>query len=129
MKETDNWFEYARQDLQMAELAFREEIFNQSCFHSQQAVEKLLKGYLLASNKPYPKIHSLGDLLNLSTKVDKEFDNFKEKCLKLDKYYIPMRYPDTLPGSLPDGLPNEKDAAEAIGFAKEIMGFVMKKVR
>jgi HEPN domain-containing protein len=30
----DRWLEFARQDLQMAELAFHEGIYNQVCFHS-----------------------------------------------------------------------------------------------
>ncbi|MCX7017993.1 MAG: HEPN domain-containing protein [Candidatus Sumerlaeota bacterium] len=39
----DRWLEFARQDLQMAELALNEGIYNQVCFHSQQYVEKCLK--------------------------------------------------------------------------------------
>jgi hypothetical protein len=35
----DRWLEFARQDLQMAELAMNESIYNQVCFHSQQCVE------------------------------------------------------------------------------------------
>ena len=27
-----------------------------------------------------------------------------------DRFYIPTRYPDEIPGSLPEGLPNKKDA-------------------
>lgn len=40
----DRWLEFARQDLQMAGLAFNEEIYNRVCFHSQQCVERCLKG-------------------------------------------------------------------------------------
>lgn len=32
------------------------------------------------------------------------FDEIKEKLLLLDRFYIPTRYPDALPGMLPEGL-------------------------
>lgn len=37
------WQYFAHQDLQMAELALNEGIFNQVCFHSQQCVESASK--------------------------------------------------------------------------------------
>ncbi|OGV64041.1 MAG: hypothetical protein A2498_01805 [Lentisphaerae bacterium RIFOXYC12_FULL_60_16] len=48
--EVNNWFEFAREDLQMARLAIREGLYNQVCFHAQQAVEKMLKGLLALEN-------------------------------------------------------------------------------
>ncbi|MDP2939982.1 MAG: HEPN domain-containing protein [Candidatus Omnitrophota bacterium] len=129
MKEINNWFKFAKDDLKVAELILKEEIFNQVCFHSQQVVEKVLKGYLSVEHKIIPKIHSLNDLLNLCIEINKDFSNLIEMCFKLDKYYIPVRYPDALPGILPEGLPQEKDAIEAISFAKKIMRFVKAKLK
>ncbi len=99
-------------------------IYNQTCFHSQQGVEKTLKGFLRAHDGSVPRTHFLDDLLNLCIEIDGNFSKLKEKCLKLDKYYIPTRYPDALPGTLPEGLPEEKDAQEALSFLQEIMKFV-----
>ena len=124
----NNWFEFAKQDLKMAEVAINEKIYNQACFHCQQAVEKFLKGYLIAKNKEAPKIHFLDELLDLCVQIDSDFENLSEHCSKLDDYYIPTRYPDALPGILPDGLPEEKDAIEAISFTKEIMQFVCERI-
>jgi len=39
-KEYNKWIVFAQEDLKMAELALKEEIYNQACFHSQQCVEK-----------------------------------------------------------------------------------------
>ena len=128
MKQKNNWFEFAKDDLRMAELALQEKIFNQECFHSQQVVEKVLKAYVGAHHKIIPKTHFLGELLNLCTEINGDFSNLKEICLKLDKYYILMRYPDALPWILPEGLPNEKDALESTSFAKEIMQFVINRI-
>ena len=47
MKKANNWFLFAEEDLLMAEIALENEIYNQVCFHSQQGVEKILKGFLL----------------------------------------------------------------------------------
>jgi len=112
----------------MAEIALREKIYNQSCFHCQQAAEKLLKGYLLAKNQEVPKIHFLDELLNLCVKSDSSFEDLREGCARLDDYYLPTRYPDALPGTLPEGLPEENDAVEAVAFTQKIEQFVLKRL-
>jgi HEPN domain-containing protein len=61
----DRWMEFGRQDLQMAELALREGIYNQVCFHYQQCVEKFLKGILANQGETPPRTHSIVDLLSL----------------------------------------------------------------
>lgn len=124
----NNWFEFAKQDLKISEMALNKKFYNQTCFHCQQAVEKFLKGYLIAKNKEVPKIHFLDELLSLCVQTDKDFEKLRAHCSKLDDYYIPMRYPDALPGILPEGLPNKKDALEAISFAKEVMQFIIKRI-
>jgi len=44
MNEGSNWLMFAREDLRVAELAMQDRLYNQVCFHSQQCVEKSLKG-------------------------------------------------------------------------------------
>jgi HEPN domain-containing protein len=55
----DRWLHFSRQDLQMADLALREGIYNQACFHCQQCVEKCLKGILADQGKTPPRTHSI----------------------------------------------------------------------
>jgi HEPN domain-containing protein len=62
----NNWLAFAQDDLKMAEIALREGIYNQTCFHCQQAAEKFLKGFILNKNLDVPKTHFLNELLNLS---------------------------------------------------------------
>ena len=38
----ERWLAFAQEDMRMAELALKEGIYNQACFHSQQCVEKAL---------------------------------------------------------------------------------------
>jgi len=61
----ERWLEFAHQDLQMAELALREGIYNQVCFHSHQCIEKCLKAILANMDRKPPRTHSIVDLLGL----------------------------------------------------------------
>jgi HEPN domain-containing protein len=36
-------------------------------------------------------------------------------------YYIPTRYPDALPGTLPEGLPGQSEAKEAVALARTLL--------
>ena len=40
---TERWLTFVQEDLQVAEILLREQVYNQVGFHSQQAVEKALK--------------------------------------------------------------------------------------
>lgn len=112
----DRWLEFARQDLQMAELAMNEGIYNQVCFHSQQCVEKCIKGLMTDLGKTPPRTHSIVDLLG-QLPLDC-LQHLREELAQLDIFYIPTRYPDALPGSLADGSPGKEDAEEAIAAAR-----------
>ena len=119
MSEYERWLQFAREDLYMAELAIQAEIPNQVCFHAQQCVEKAVKGLLVNQGRPLPRTHRLGDLLPLldpNPLVQLALD-----IQLLDRFYIPTRYPDVLPGMLPEGLPSETDAREALIVAQQVM--------
>lgn len=119
MREANRWLEFARQDLRIAELAMSEGLYNQVCFHSEQCVEKVLKAWLAEKGKKIPRTHSMADLLTLiPTAV---LADMAEEILLLDRFYIPTRYPDALPGSLEEGLPNKNEAQEAFDLAKRVL--------
>lgn len=108
------WLAFAENDLKTAEVLFREAIWNQVCFHAQQAVEKFLKASIAPESRP--RSHKIADLIDLST-LDLSTD-LKQELRLLDRFYIPTRYPDALPGSVEDGMPNEDDALSALHAAK-----------
>jgi len=126
MKEENKWFAFAREDLIVAQASLEKEVYNQVCFHSHQGVEKTLKGYLAAKDRDIPKTHFISALLKLCFQIDGNFKGLINRCLKLDDYYIPTRYPDALPGTLPEGIPTKEDAQEAISILEEMMDFVAK---
>lgn len=124
----DQWFYFADNDLLAALSLFDDGIWNQVCFHSQQVAEKAMKCYLKAGDKHFRKTHSLMELYDLCEKISKKWADFGDNCAYLDRFYIPMRYPDAFVGSLPDGLPNEKDAKTALKMAEEILNFVKSEI-
>ena len=92
------------------------------CFHSQQSVEKLLKSAIPTENRP--RSHKLADLLGLIPSSIGLADETKRMIRRLDRFYIPTRYPDALPGSFEDGLPTKADASEAIQTARELFAII-----
>ncbi len=120
--DSERWIEYAREDVRMAQLAFREEIYNQVCFHAQQSVEKLLKSLIASNGDAPPRTHKIADLLSLVKGID--LAALTRDLLLLDRFYIPTRYPDTLPGLLKDGMPNRDDALEAMQTAISLQRIV-----
>jgi HEPN domain-containing protein len=119
MNESERWLQFAREDLQMAELAIQAGIYNQVCFHAQQCAEKAVKGVLAYQRQSPPRTHRLGDLLPLLE--PNPLAAFALDVQLLDRFYIPTRYPDALPGSLPEGLPDETDAQEALAVARQVL--------
>lgn len=128
MKEKSRWFEFAREDLIIAQASLEKEVYNQVCFHAQQGVEKALKSYLSINDRDIPKTHFIELLLGLCSQIDEKFKGIIDRCIKLDDYYIPTRHPDALPGTLPEGMPVREDAEEALSILEEVMDFVQKKV-
>jgi HEPN domain-containing protein len=110
------WCAFAENDLETAEVLLREAIWNQVCFHAQQSVEKYLKASLLPESRP--RTHKIAELL---ARVDVSLaEDLKQALRRLDRFYIPSRYPDALPGTLEEGMPTQADAESAIQSARDL---------
>ena len=118
----ERWLTFAREDLRMAELAMTEALWNQVCFHAQQSVEKIFKAWLVDRGETPPRTHKLADLVTLLG--DARPAGLADDVQALDRFYIPTRYPDALPGTLPEGLPQEDEAGEALILARQVMGLI-----
>ena len=123
-----SWLEFAREDSRMAELAFEDGIYNQACFHAQQGVEKALKAFLRSHQRSVPQVHSLRELLAICQRLDADARFLKDACKTLDRYYIPTRYPDALPGMAPEGLPTRQDAEEAVDLLRTSLAWIEAKL-
>lgn len=118
----ERWLVFAREALCMAELAMTEALWNQVCFHAQQGVEKVLKACLTDRGETPPHTHKLIDLVALVG--DTTLAGLADEVRILDRFYLPTRYPDALPGVLPEGLPSEVEAREALALFRQVMALV-----
>ena len=118
-EDAERWLAFARQDLRMAELALGEPIYNQVCFHAQQCVEKAIKGWLHSQGQQPPRTHRLADLLPLLPSG--ALGGAGAQLFLLDRFYIPTRYPDALPGAFPSALPGRADAEDALRLARDAL--------
>lgn len=119
-----DWLFFADSDLTLAQKALEERIYHLACFHAQQAVEKFLKACLVKQEAHVRKTHSLVELYELVVPFTPDLRDSRSILEKLDQYYAPTRYPDALPGSLPEGLPNEDDAKQAVADAQDFSRLV-----
>ncbi|TVR08943.1 MAG: HEPN domain-containing protein [Phormidium sp. GEM2.Bin31] len=120
--EPENWLMFAREDLQMANLAIQNQIYNQACFHAQQCAEKALKALISHSGNTPPKIHRLVDLVNLLN--PNPLDTINLDVQLLDRFYLSTRYPGTVPNS--EDLAAFEDAQECIRIATQVLETVSK---
>ncbi|GFP29683.1 HEPN domain-containing protein [Candidatus Hakubella thermalkaliphila] len=125
-RRVSQWLEFADEDYRMAQLAMKEKIYNQVCFHSQQCVEKSLKALIEARQK-VPKIHKLGDVLELCLRLGYMLEQYQNDIEFIDKFYTSTRYPFIV-GMLPGGLTIEQDAEKALQIADTISNLVKKQL-
>lgn len=117
------WAKKAEEDITVAKLVLAENgPPNQICFHSQQATEKYLKGYLVFREQKFEKVHQLRYLLELCVKIDPSFEILKEDTFYLTRFYIETRYP----GDSPDFTSSE--AKKAFNAAYKIKEFILNKI-
>ncbi len=121
-----DWFKKADSDLRAAEVLIRVEEPSADivCFHTQQCVEKYLKGFLSFHEKEFPKTHDLLELLlEYCCPIDPSFVKWEEVCDQLNDYSVASRYPDDSHEY------SVAEAEEAISHANDLKDFVRRKVR
>ncbi|MBM4351221.1 MAG: HEPN domain-containing protein [Deltaproteobacteria bacterium] len=129
-EESLRWLTQAQDEFQDADDLRKRGRFYLALFHFQQAAEKALKAYLYLKVKSIEVFytHSIDDLLEMTFEINSDFREVAQ-AKKLDRYYIPTRYPNGLPGSVPSRyFDDPKEAEEAMELAKSLIGLVEKKI-
>lgn len=67
------------------------------CFHAQQAVEKILKPFLVFHGQDLPKSHDCAYLLIECAKVAPSLASLQAGCRYVTRYGVAPRYPDIGP--------------------------------
>ncbi len=128
-QEGRRWLEQAEEDLKWAAALADQGGYHIACFLAQQVGEKALKAFLYAQDEPIVPGHSVERLCSRASGYDRDF---AEKCKSwsiLDGYYVPTRYPNSLPGSIPARVYTRPAADSAVGLAKEAVEFVATKLK
>ncbi|MBI4583003.1 MAG: HEPN domain-containing protein [Planctomycetes bacterium] len=118
--ESQRWLEQARRDLEDTRYSEAGNRHNLACFLSQQAAEKALKAYLYAQGNAVVWGHSVDELCRKSTPAEPGFEILRRKAGKLDRFYIPTRYPNGIPGGIPADSFDDQDSNQALSLAQEV---------
>jgi len=93
-KDPKDWYGRAQQDyLAAAKLIKEKELTEVVCFHSHQAIEKILKGKHYELGKIPERTHKTLVLAKGLQKNEPKVRHFFNALAKMDQQYIPSRYP------------------------------------
>jgi len=126
-EDAKRWLLQALQDLDDAKFNLSGKKNNIACFLAQQSAEKALKAFLIFKGAEEVWGHSVGELCKDAQNFDGELGKIQDISRSLDKYYIPTRYPNALPGGIPSEVFDEGDAQKAISMADKIINFIKTK--
>lgn len=125
---TRQWLSKAQQDLETADrMAQPPPLPSVVAFHSQQAAEKALKGYLTWHDQSFEKTHQLETLVRQCADIAADFATLLEAAKTLTPYAVAGRYP---PSEVADRYPrhavapSRELADEARRLARMIVAFV-----
>lgn len=124
-----DWYEEAIDDLEVARELLKLGRFSKVCYFCHQACEKMLKALMIKRLGMYKPTHSVAELLKELNKAINVPPELIREGEKLDRYYIPTRYPNAWPSGPPYKHYNEEDAKEALEYAEKIISFAEKELK
>lgn len=124
LEEGRRWLEQAQEDLRWAKDLAERGGYHIACFLAQQVGEKALKAFLYAQGEEIVIGHSVGRLCRAAAHWDARLGAHVTRWSILDGYYVPTRYPNSLPDSIPAWVYTQSAAREAVQLAEEMVGFV-----
>ena len=116
------WLRYAEADLQMARIPLPTGgLYEQLCFHAQQAIEKSIKAVLIREGVEVPRVHSIErliDLLPVGVARTKELVD----AAQLTEYATTFRYPGEAEPT------TEEDYREALGLSEAVFAWASARI-
>ncbi|MCX8103538.1 MAG: HEPN domain-containing protein [Candidatus Bipolaricaulota bacterium] len=128
-EEGRRWLEQAEEDLKWTLHLAREGAYHLACFLAQQVAEKALKAFLYARGREIVLGHSVERLCREAAQYDAAFATHAQRWALLDGYYVPTRYPNSLPGSIPARVYTKEAAEEATRLAEEVVSVVRARLK
>ena len=127
-QEGRRWLEQSQADLVAARWNEQGEFHSVACFWSQQTAERALKAFLYFNGSRRVVGHSVLELAKEFARRDKDFKPLIDEIAPLDRYYIPTRYPNGLPGGIPAQAYSADDARNALQLAEKAVALVASKI-
>ena len=118
IKNGDEDFEFAAQNLKEGK-----PFYAQICFHFQQAAEKYLKGFIVAYELEFRRIHDLPVLLGICSAQDSTLGELQDACEYLNAFYVETRYPVHWPTNF-----SREETTKAFEAADHIRVVIRKKI-
>ena len=126
--EAGRWVLQAQRDLDDARYSAAGRRFNLACFLAQQSAEKALKALLYSAGAEAVWGYSVADLCQDIIAIHPDLAPLAAIGGPLDKYYIPTRYPNGLPGGIPSDAFVSTDAQMAISMAEQVLDTVSSRL-
>lgn len=117
-----DWWRQSSRDLLHAEHSRDDRDYEWSAFAAQQAAEKAVKALIMEKGGE-PWGHSVTALLEALPTTMAVSSEITEAANRLDKHYIPARYPNGFAEGYPGKLYTRGEAEEAINDASQIIAF------
>ena len=117
-----DWWDQGARDLQHARHALEDADFEWAAFAAQQGAEKALKALIMArGGEPWGHLTTgLAEALPQDLTAPPEV---LDATRRLDKHYIPARYPNGFPDGYPGKLYTKGEAEQAIADATTVIAF------
>ncbi|MEW5692600.1 MAG: HEPN domain-containing protein [Candidatus Hydrogenedentota bacterium] len=124
------WIEQAKYDFDTARDLYEKQRYNWCCYLCQQASEKAVKAVYINRGEYVEKVHSIfvlieGDKTYRINGIE-ELKNCSEQARRLDRYYIPTRYPNGVPYGVAYRYFGLKDAKNCMDDCETIILCVKK---
>jgi len=125
IKISSKWLEFAEEDFKTAFLLWETNsfLYRIICYHSQQYVEKVLKGLLEGFSKNPPRIHDINALAIRCEQLGIKVPLSEEEKYFLSSIYIDTRYPPDI-GLIPGGEPGKQEAQICITILNNIKTWI-----
>ncbi len=121
LDEGRRWLEQAEIDLGWAQHLSDRGAYHLACFLAQQVAEKALKAFLYSRGAEIVLGHSVERLCAEASGVEPSFAEGCRRWSALDGFYVPTRYPNSLPGSIPAKVFTRSAAEGAVTHAREVV--------
>lgn len=115
-----DWFRQAENDWEWGIHTLEAGHYAQACFIAQQVAEKALKALCFYNNFDIVRTHSVRKIVQ-ELQINGELEDIAKY---LDLFYIPTRYPDSLPEGAPFETFTKQQANDALEKARIILNYV-----